>query len=115
MAYNRNKMSMAQYNLLKDSEGKINGKTLKQLQNEGLVAGLREKESYRLKGLTDDVKITASFPSAKVTYAGDATYDNLNQNNQGKVDVWKDELNKRMRPIYEQLRSELCEKVMVQS
>lgn len=115
MTYNRNKMSMAQYNLMKDAEGKINGKTLKQLQSEGLVAGLREKESYRLKGLTDDVKITASFPSAKVTFAGNTKYSMLNEQNTAVVDRWKDELNKRIRPIYEQLRSELCEKVMVQS
>ena len=111
MKYNRNKMSMAQYNLMKDAEGKINGKTLKQLQSEGLVAGLREKESYRLKGVTE--KITACFPSSKVTIAGGKKYKELNETDKSIVQEYKKTLNDAVRPIYEEIRAQYTEKVIV--
>jgi hypothetical protein len=105
------KISMAQAKMMME-EGLIRDQAhLEQLQRKGKVAGLREKESYRLKGVSE--KITACMPSSKVTIAGKKTYKELNQNDQNVVDVFKKALNDAVRPIYEEIRAQFTEKVIV--
>jgi len=107
----KKKISMEQYHVLKDSQGRINGKTLSELQADGTVAGAREKESYRLKGVTE--KVTACFPSSKVTIAGKKSYKDLNENDKSVVDEFKKTLNDAVRPVYEEIRAKFTEKVIV--
>ena len=107
------KLSMAQANMMME-EGLIKDQAhLEQLQRNGKVAGLREKESYRLKGVSGDSKITACMPSSKVTIAGKKTYKDLNQHDQDIVDVFKKALNDEVRPIYERVRAQFTERVIV--
>jgi|ETNmetMinimDraft_30_1059905.scaffolds.fasta_scaffold113055_1 hypothetical protein len=84
---------------------------LEHLQRVGEIAGLREKESYRLKGVNQ--KITACFPSAKVTLPKTIKLNDLDHNERNIVEQYKKTLNDAIRPIYEDIRAQLTEKVIV--
>lgn len=92
-------------------DGIISQNQLDEMIKRGDVAGPREVESYRLKGVTEN--ITASFPSPSVTLPKGLTLNSLDPNNTDRVKTYKQTLADKLRPVYEAHRDEFCEKVMV--
>ncbi len=78
----------------------------------GLIAGIREKESYRLKGVRE--KITVNFPTPSVTLPKKMTLKDLDSTDRTIVEEYKSALADAIRDIYIALRDRYAEKVTVQ-
>ena len=78
----------------------------------GLIAGVREKESYRLKGVRE--KITVNFPTPSVTLPKKMTLKDLDSTDRTIVEEYKSALADAIRDIYISLRDRYAEKVTVQ-
>ncbi len=78
---------------------------------EGKIAGMREKESFRLKGVRET--ITVSFPTPSVRLPKGITLSDLNDEDRSIVDKWKSSLVEEFRPVYDKLREIHTEKVAV--
>lgn len=77
----------------------------------GLIAGVREKESYRLKGVRE--KITVNFPTPSVTLPKKMTLNDLDSEDRTIVERYKSALADAIRETYHSLRDEYAEKVTV--
>ena len=95
------------------SDGIISETVLEQMIRDGKVAGPREKESYRLKGLSGDIPITASFPSPSVTLPAGVKLSDLGEQDRKIVEDYKASLGRILRPLYEKHREENTDKVLV--
>ena len=78
---------------------------------EGKIAGMREKESFRLKGVRET--ITVSFPTPSVRLPKGTTLNDLDPKDRSIVEAWKAGLVKEFRPRYDMLREIHTEKVAV--
>ena len=92
-------------------EGKITETQLQDWINDGTVAGYREKESFRIKGVT--IPITTAFPTPSVTLPVGTKLTDLDEANLEKVNAFKTDLAEKIRPVYEEVRARHTEKVMV--
>lgn len=92
-------------------DGIISQNQLDEMIKRGDVAGPREVESYRLKGVIGC--ITASFPSPSVTLPKGVKLNSLDPRDVVVVETYKQTLADKIRPVYEAHRDEFCEKVMV--
>ena len=95
------------------SDGIISETTLEQMIRDDKVAGPREKESYRLKGLSGDIPITASFPSPSVTLPAGVKLSDLGEHDRKVVEDYKASLGRILRPEYEKHREKYTDKVLV--
>jgi hypothetical protein len=77
----------------------------------GKIAGIREKDSFRLKGVRE--KITVSFPTPKVTLPKGMSLKVLNTEDRLIVEDWKQILSESIRPVFNKLRERYTEKVAV--
>tara|TARA_R100001377_G_C3177069_1_gene105205 strand:+ start:275 stop:616 length:342 start_codon:yes stop_codon:yes gene_type:complete len=93
------------------SEGYINQSDLDEMIKNGKVANLREKESFRLRGVKE--KVTVAFPTPAVTLPRKMKLGNLESNDLAIIEKYKKTLASKMRPIYEAVRDDFCLKVMV--
>mgnify|MGYP003659531919 CR=1 FL=1 len=91
--------------------GVMTQQKLTELQAQGLIAGQREKESHRLKGVAN--KITVSFPSPTVTLPKGMSLKDLPISDATKVKEWKTILSNEIRPIFNGLRDQYTDKVMI--
>ena len=78
------------------------------------MAGPREKESYRLKGLSSEgPAVTVAFPTITVSVSGNKTQKDIHEDDMPIVKEWKSYLKSQIKPVYEKARALYTDKVMV--
>ena len=95
-------------------DGIITEDQMNMLIRTGKMAGPREKESYRLKGLSGlGPAVTVAFPTISVSVSGNRTQKDIHKQDIAKVNEWKAYLKREITPVYEKARSLFTDKVMV--
>ena len=93
------------------TDGYISKSDLDEMIRTGKVAGQREIDSFRLKGVRET--ITVSFPTPSVRLPKGKSLKDLDTQDREVVENWKAALSDAFRPVYNNLRDQHTEKIAV--